>query len=1727
MTEQANIPVRSGEETTGRRIKRRWVRSLYMLLLLGLGVVLGATNTQFGRDQVRDTLEKRLSAMLVDADIAIGTLEGNLLRGATARDVRLVHSSTSEMLRMDYFHVGYRLWPLLRQRVELDMVAVQGVRVHATQSPDSSWDWTTLLPPSQEEATWSIVIDSLHIERASAVARLHAATQDSLLAVHSLQGSVTGLDLPASGDAHVRSLALEAAFQPPVRMDTVRVSLDAAYTDEVIRLDTLSLISARSQVIGQGSVDLSALPLFAFQPHKPLPAETGSSLRIMMQPLAFADLTAFLPQLNEQAHLSADVRIEQVADEIDLTLGIQVDGGGTAEGAMQWQQAADGASVSGSILIDRLDLDQLTSDLLGVSPLNAELEIDLRGNAADSLSGWMQFGLGSSLVRAHRVDSTRFDAEWTKGNARARITGGFDGASITAGLSGRWLDKAPSARIEAKVTDIDAAPLMDLEGLSSDLTLAIEGTWNGKDLDSARGRLMLDVLPSRLGIEEDITGRLTMALAHGMVEWTGEMLAGAGQVTTEGTLDLRNDAPHDMRAENVLLRSQNIDLASMLSDDPNSVFPSRITASLTGSASVSAWQNGHGALELRADSLRWDDWFLAHATSRVSWEEGSGRLGVQLVPSDSSLLSLEASLALHDLGARFTTQSLAWRQFDLQSMFGPSLPVSSLTGMGSVQIDLSDPGVSHVNMRLASEASIWGAQQIKALEFQVDGTRDVLTMKGSGHFHPLLSPAQDPSRIRLDTRIDQWQKATPRATAEIAFSTLDPAALMGATDHGTSLNGRISASGRIDAGLPHHAAFALEIEPSTVRGEPVELARMEGGFADSLLSATVDIDFAEGHIKGDVALRPFDLSPSLVSTGSARRLNLLPLLGRRDLQSDVNLSWDIHGSVLDSGLAEWEVEITGEQSRMDALELERLTLRAGWDGNVLDVTELSSLLNAGTVQVNGRLNLNPAASDVYSDLRATWYAGDLNAFEGLIGLDKLASRSGTLDMQVFGPAGQLDAEVLVSVSDLEVDTWRLSSLEASSWITLDEELLPVSTTAQIDLGYVAFPTVGVRTTSFAVSQRGELFMIEGTSMVDTGNRLALDAAVNPFAKRPWVALRDMELILGGASFQLERPSNLILHEGWQLSRLTMAAPGQSLSISGGLDSTGYGLQVAFEGFNVHPIAQMMGYPVLEGRLGASMSLLGRPDAPVISSQVAMDLTEEGSDLARIMADMQSTPSGVRMVGSVVIDGEDNLVVQGFIPVFAGLGIDDAERADRAADLDVSIQSNGGSIRWIAPFVDPDVLAEMEGAVTADIKVSGSIDDPFLSGFLNLDQARFRLPELGVTYRMDHLRSSLDGITISIEEARLRSGEGAMDITGSIDFASLTNSSFDLQAQLNRFRAVRNDELHTTLSGELQLTGRTTRPDLVGRLSTSNTSFWITETAGGDVVQVPLTFDDEVMLTDNFGYRAVVADTLVDAIWKGLSLDLSMVMERDTWIRQRVNPEMAIELAGRMEIEKDRGQDDLNLYRSIEVVPDRSIIRQFGRNFRITEGVASFNGPVEEMQMQIEAEYEVPSRLNPGQPEVVITLRLDGRLDDLAFNLSSDPAMENTDIVSYIATGRPASESLQFGGTDFNNQVLVGVAASQLAGLVEGVASQSLGLDVVSIEQDGLKGTRLTAGKYVTPRLFVGVTHPLTLSNESTAFEHDERELTLEYKVLEYLLLQLLADASDSPVRLNLAGRYAY
>jgi translocation and assembly module TamB len=343
--------------------------------------------------------------------------------------------------------------------------------------------------------------------------------------------------------------------------------------------------------------------------------------------------------------------------------------------------------------------------------------------------------------------------------------------------------------------------------------------------------------------------------------------------------------------------------------------------------------------------------------------------------------------------------------------------------------------------------------------------------------------------------------------------------------------------------------------------------------------------------------------------------------------------------------------------------------------------------------------------------------------------------------------------------------------------------------------------------------------------------------------------------------------------------------------------------------------------------------------------------------------------------------------------------------------------------------------------------------------------------------------------------------------------------------LNTFRAVENDTYRATANGDLTLTGRTTEPRLEGSLRLRNTDIFLDEFAGGDVEQVSLEIDDERMLEEVFGYRIDEADTLSLDFYRAMAMDLAVELDRDTWIRQRANPEMAIEMTGRIEIQKESGSEDMLLYRTIEVVPQRSFIEQFGRRFNISSGSVSFNGPLSEMVMDVSARYEVLSRLNPGEPEATITLGLSGRLDDLDFELGSEPAMDNTDIVSYIATGRPASQSLQFAGAGQGG--VLGVAAGQLAGVIEGVAAANLGLDVIEIQQDGLKGTQLTAGKYISGRTYLGISQPINFGGEGSARARDAREVTLEYKVWEWLLLQIVGETNTSTVKLNLTGRYSF
>ncbi|NNF04888.1 MAG: translocation/assembly module TamB, partial [Rhodothermales bacterium] len=289
-------------------------------------------------------------------------------------------------------------------------------------------------------------------------------------------------------------------------------------------------------------------------------------------------------------------------------------------------------------------------------------------------------------------------------------------------------------------------------------------------------------------------------------------------------------------------------------------------------------------------------------------------------------------------------------------------------------------------------------------------------------------------------------------------------------------------------------------------------------------------------------------------------------------------------------------------------------------------------------------------------------------------------------------------------------------------------------------------------------------------------------------------------------------------------------------------------------------------------------------------------------------------------------------------------------------------------------------------------------------------------------------------------------------------------------------------------------------------------------------------EDLRTLWERFGVRISAADTSSFDFYRAMKIeDLRVRLERDTWVRSTSNPEMDIQITGDLDVSKEHNSQEASVFGTIQVLPARSRIIQFGRRFNISAGTLTFNGPAESPRMDLEAEYDVPSR-RANATEVTIRLLVTGTPQDLEVEFQSDPQMELADIVSYIATGRPASESLQIGQNQSGTylQSAAGIAIGQVRDLIQDLAGQNLGLDVIEITQNSTQGMTVTAGKYVTPEFYVAVSQPLSVgsgSERSGATSESTTQVAMEYEIVQQLLLSLMNRGTI--LRVTLRWEYAF
>ncbi|TMC60581.1 MAG: hypothetical protein E6J17_09685, partial [Chloroflexi bacterium] len=130
----------------------------------------------------------------------------------------------------------------------------------------------------------------------------------------------------------------------------------------------------------------------------------------------------------------------------------------------------------------------------------------------------------------------------------------------------------------------------------------------------------------------------------------------------------------------------------------------------------------------------------------------------------------------------------------------------------------------------------------------------------------------------------------------------------------------------------------------------------------------------------------------------------------------------------------------------------------------------------------------------------------------------------------------------------------------------------------------------------------------------------------------------------------------------------------------------------------------------------------------------------------------------------------------------------------------------------------------------------------------------------------------------------------------------------------------------------------------------------------------------------------------------VKLDLDITMPNQVWIRRTSTPKVNIELAGRLKVTQEPGQE-MQFFGQVEPVPNRGTIELSGRQFRLTDGDINLAGPVDSTKLNVNASYQVPTQSGGDNEGVLIGVHATGRLDSLGLEFTSDPSLSQDDILS--------------------------------------------------------------------------------------------------------------------------------
>ncbi|MGD9887670.1 MAG: translocation/assembly module TamB domain-containing protein [Halothiobacillaceae bacterium] len=549
----------------------------------------------------------------------------------------------------------------------------------------------------------------------------------------------------------------------------------------------------------------------------------------------------------------------------------------------------------------------------------------------------------------------------------------------------------------------------------------------------------------------------------------------------------------------------------------------------------------------------------------------------------------------------------------------------------------------------------------------------------------------------------------------------------------------------------------------------------------------------------------------------------------------------------------------------------------------------------------------------------------------------------------------------------------------------------------------------------------------------------------------WTSTQPVELVAGADQFtlpkwcgQLTTPpgkATACMQGQWRAGKEGAAA---RLELS---DFNLDGLNAMLKGKPVQLRGMLGGFVALDAPQGAPLKIRAEVDGQDVIARVQTGLPQlkgvpEWRDIALDAARVEASLGGGagQLAANLGINAANRIEMQVNLP---GLNLEAGlpPKQPMQGYVDLRFEDNA----LLAGFLP--MLKEPQGRLAGRLLLAGTLDEPKVSGGVQLVEGRMVLPDLGVRVTEGRMLLRAYASNYLTLEGSALLGTGKATLDGRIDLADFPKWQAQLRVGGENLTVMRLPNASVQASPDLTLQLTPGMQRISGRVDVPQALFDVGGFGAGAVKRS----NDVRILGDEPPEPAGVMEA-----------DVLLVLGENVRIegmgfKGRVQGQLRV--LDRPTLAAPLGQGEL------QVLDAR--YRAYGQDLTIEQGRLMFaSSPLSNPGLDIRAVRRQTA------DDVVVGLIVTGSATTPKIALFSQPSLPQSEMLSYLVTGRSSKT-----GSGVNTQTMLQIA--QAAGLAtasdlaENSVARDLGLDELGFEAAlGSNDLSLAIGKYLSPRIYL-------------------------------------------------------